>query len=195
MKRVQFLDSVWIKGGVSLFIFLVVVFLASLGMTRLLPYLEGLEKYGYLGIFLVALAAASPVIPPAPLMTVAVGIASAAVVSWANPILVAILFALGNALGEGVGYGVGRFGVRIAQISVPLAQKTENWVKRYGGWAIVFLACFPVIIFFDIVGIAAGSLRYPFRSFLFFCFLGGLIRFSLLILLGAGLMQILLPFI
>lgn len=194
MRRIQLLDSLWIRAGTLIFIFLAVAIVVSLGMTKLVPYIEGLGKYGYFGIFLISLAAASPVIPPAPLMAIAVAIATAAVATWANPVLVIIVFAFGNALGEGVGYGVGRFGGKIAHISIPLAQKTEGWIKRYGGWVIAFLAAFPVIIFFDIVGIAAGTLRYPFLSFLFFCFLGGLIRFSFFILLGAEFVRRVLPF-
>ncbi|GFP24737.1 YqaA family protein [Candidatus Hakubella thermalkaliphila] len=195
MQRVRLLNSVWIRAGTLIFIFLAVAILISLGMAKLVPYIEGLEKYGYFGIFLISFVAASPVIPPAPLMAIAVVIATAAVATWANPILVVIIFAFGNALGEGVGYGVSRFGVKITHISIPLVQKTEDWIKRYGGWVIAFLACFPVIIFFDIVGIVAGTLRYPFPSFLFFCFLGGLIRFSLLILLGAEIVKRFLPFV
>lgn len=180
----------WIKYGV--FILLVVlliigsVFLAK----EINPYLEWLGKYGYLGVFLGALAANATVIFPAPFMGItfplAIGLAS-----QTDPFSVSVVYALGATLGEGTAYILGRGGKRILNKKESLLyQKAEKWLNKYGKWwAIMILSAQPIFPF-DIVGIVAGVLRYSWWRFLIFCFLGRIPKYLIVIWGGFELWKI-----
>lgn len=173
MKKMKFQTLKRI--GIFLFFVLLVISGLYLGLKEFTPYLVGLQKYGYLGVFLISLATTSTFLIPAPFTVASVALA-VAVASLANPILVTLVYALGSALGEGVGYGIGLTGRKvIIPEQTPAYQRAENLMERYGGWAILVLATVPLVLF-DIIGVVAGSLRYPWLNFLFFCFLGRMLR-------------------
>jgi membrane protein YqaA with SNARE-associated domain len=48
---------------------------------------------------------------------------------------------------------------------------------------------------FDLAGLASGSLRYPLWRFLGVAFLGKLVKYTVVSLLGAASLQHILPFI
>ena len=54
-------------------------------------------------------------------------------------------------------------------------QKAENWMKRYGSGTIFVFALAPFLPF-DLAGIAAGTLRFPFWKFFVACLCGRLVR-------------------
>lgn len=51
-----------------------------------------------------------------------------------------------------------------------LYNKVEGWMKKWGALTIFSLSVVPLI--FDLAGMAAGALRFPFWKFLLFCWLG-----------------------
>ena len=53
--------------------------------------------------------------------------------------------------------------------------RIDEWVRRRGALTIVFFAFTP-LPFFDVVGFAAGSLKYPLKRFVFFCLVGKIIQ-------------------
>ena len=145
------------------------------------------ETIAYASVFVSALLANMTIIAPVP-FAVAIMITAA---RDFNPILVALMGALGGSLGEISGYYAGRLGRKIAiPDSVVGYRKVEEWVNRFGFWAILVLAFQPVIPF-DIGGLVAGAARMPMRVFLPALFLGKFPKYILLIYAGLGLINFL----
>ena len=129
---------------------------------RLWPYFEGLEQYGYLGAFPVAFITSITVIFPLPGFAVIGVIAANPALNWA---LVALVAAVGGGLGESTAYLAGYAG---ATIITPEQSKwykrAEGWMRHHGSATIFLFALTPLP--FDVVGIAAGALRFPFWKFI-----------------------------
>ncbi len=134
--------------------------------------------YGYPGIFLIAFLSYATVILPAP--GIAVVFTMGAIF---HPLGVALAAGAGAALGELSGYLAGYSGQAVIERMDAYA-RIEPWVKKYGGWAILVLSAIPNP-FFDIAGVAAGIGKMPMARFLFFCWIGQVIKMTLFALAGA----------
>ena len=132
---------------------------------------------GYPGIFLIALLANATVFLPAPGVAVVFTMGSIF-----NPMLVALAAGSGGALGELTGYIAGFSGRAVAERSSNY-HRLLPFVQKYGNWAILILAAIPNP-FFDLAGLAAGVTRIPLLQFLFFCWLGQLIKMTTVSLAG-----------
>ncbi len=184
--------SLWLKGqGKRVVPVLAIVFL--LAFVGVLIYffhdvesLERLKDWGYLGIFLVTLISSCTVIFPVPGELVV--IAAAAI--W-HPLLIGIVASVGGALGELTGYAAGYWGQAVIKAEHGVKyERAEFWLKRYGVLAIFLFALLPFLLF-DLLGIAAGALRYPIWKFLLACWAGRLIRSVAEAYLGATLFALL----
>ena len=133
---------------------------------------EEFTEFGYPGIFLVALLANATILIPAP--GVAVVYAMGAVF---HPIGVGIAAGTGGALGELSGYLAGFSGQAVIE-RTDIYGRTKPWIDRYGGWAILVLSAIPNP-FFDAAGIAAGIAKMPLKTFLFFVWIGQLIKMTI----------------
>jgi uncharacterized membrane protein YdjX (TVP38/TMEM64 family) len=129
------------------------------------------ERYGYLGVFVVALLANATVLIPAP----GVAIISA-MGSVFNPLGVGLAAGTGGAIGELSGYLAGFSGQAIAE-NTQVYSRIKPWVEKYGGWAILVLSAIPNP-FFDAAGIAAGIVKMPLRTFLLSVWVGQLIKMT-----------------
>jgi membrane protein YqaA with SNARE-associated domain len=160
----------------------------SFGLLHLFPNMEEFARYGYIGVFLATLLGSATIIVPAPGIVVIL----AAATFW-NPALVAVVASVGGTLGELTAYYVGRGG-RAIIISRYQAgyEQAEYWMNRYGGLTIFLFALIPVFIF-DLVGVAAGTLRFPVQKFVLFCWLGRLPRSFMEAYLGYGMFHIISP--
>jgi len=138
---------------------------------------EQYKQFGYPGVFLIALLANATVLLPAP--GVAVIYAMGAVF---NPFGVGLAAGTGGALGELSGYLAGFSGQAVVE-RTDVYNRIKPWVDKYGGWAILALSAIPNP-FFDIAGIAAGIAKMPLRTFLFFTWIGQLIKMTLFALAG-----------
>jgi len=141
---------------------------------------QELASYGYIGIFLVALIANATILIPVP--GIMVVFAMGAVF---NPVLIALFAGLGAAIGELSGYLVGFSGQGLAERSDTLVRISE-WMennRKYSDLGIVVMAAIPNP-FFDLAGIAAGTLRIPLWRFLFFCAIGSIIKMAVFALAG-----------
>jgi len=139
--------------------------------------IEKFEAYGYPGIFLITLMANSTVFLPAP------GIAFVfAMGSVLNPFWVALVASAGGTLGEISGFLAG-FSSQAIIDKIHIYNRVEPFVRRYGGFAVLIFAAIPNP-FFDLAGIAAGGLKMPFRRFLFFCWIGQLIKMTCISIAG-----------
>jgi len=135
-------------------------------------------NYGYLGAFLISLVANASIILPIPglLLLFALG-------ATFNPILVGMAGGAGAAIGEVTGYMAGYSGRRIAEKS-RLYTRLVNWVGR---WGVVAIFVFTLVPFFpfDLAGIAAGVLRFPFWKFFLVCLFGRTLLYVGISLAGA----------
>jgi len=137
--------------------------------------------YAYLGVFIVTLLANATTIVPVPYITIVACIAGQS----DSMVLVALAGALGSALGESVAFFIGRSGRAIAEET-----RFYGWVARqmlhpWRAFVVLFGLAAPINPAFDIAGLAAGALGVPYWMFFTAVFLGRLIRFWLIALLGA----------
>jgi membrane protein YqaA with SNARE-associated domain len=126
--------------------------------------------YGYLGIFLVSLIGSSTIILPLP--SAILVFTSATIL---NPFLLAVSAAFGCAIGELTGFALGTGGRKIIERRwKKYIKKTEKLFEKYGGfWIVIFFAATPLPD--DIVGVVAGTLKYPLKKFFLASFIGKLI--------------------
>ncbi len=156
------------------------VFVIALSVTLFIfrDRIKELEEFGYPGIFLFSMLANATLILPMPgiIVTSLMG-------AVFNPFWVAIAAGSGAALGEFSGYLAGFSGQKVAE-RTPAYIKLENWMKKYGGWTILVLGFIPNPLF-DIAGLIAGTLKMPPAKFLFWCWLGKVLKMMLFAYGGA----------
>lgn len=143
---------------------------------------RSLAQYGYLGIFILSFLANATILLPAP--GVVFVFAMGAVY---NPIGVALAAGAGSALGEISGYLIGFSGQAVVEKGARY-QKILTWMREnphLRNTAIFVLAFIPNPLF-DLAGIAAGTLRVPIATFLFFTLLGKIVKMLLFAYLGAS---------
>jgi membrane protein DedA with SNARE-associated domain len=136
-----------------------------------------LGAYGYLGVFILTLLSSASIVLPSP----ALGVALAAGKTL-NPWLVGLLGGVAAGLGEIAGYIAGLSGSSLAQRS-RFYPRVECWIRRWGLLTIIVLAFIPGPVI-DLAGIAAGTLRMPFRQFLVACLAGKVLRFIVVAWVG-----------
>lgn len=160
----------------------VLAILAVIGITvyiySIRDRVEEFAAYGYPGIFLVALMANATVFLPAPGVAVVFAMGSIF-----NPIGVALAAGTGGAIGELSGYLAGFSGQAVVE-RTDVYNRIHPWIEKYGGWAILVLSAIPNP-FFDIAGVAAGMAKMKFSRFLFFCWIGQIIKMALFAYAGA----------
>ena len=139
---------------------------------------EQLAAYGYPGIFLLSLLAYATVLLPAP--GVAIVFTMGAVFS---PIGVALAAGAGAALGELSGYLAGFSGQAVIERTDTYARLSQ-WMRRNGPLTVLILSALPNP-FFDLAGVAAGSLKMPVRRFIFWCWIGETIKMTLFAFAGS----------
>ena len=154
----------------------ILAILAVIGITvytySLRDRIEEFQALGYPGIFLVALIANATILLPAPGAALV-----AAVGAIFNPIGVGIAAGSGGAIGELSGYLAGFSGQAVIERTDVYA-RIKPWVDKYGGWAILVLSAIPNPLF-DVAGIAAGIAKMRFWTFLFFVWIGQIIKMTL----------------
>jgi membrane protein YqaA with SNARE-associated domain len=134
-----------------------------------------LEEYGYIGIFLISIAANATIIIPLP------GVAfTTAMGAIFNPFWVAVAAGLGAAIGELSGYLAGFSGQGIIERAA-LYEKLTRWMKAHQNLAygmIVLVAFIPNPLF-DLAGMASGALKLPLWKFLLACAIGKILKMLL----------------
>jgi membrane protein YqaA with SNARE-associated domain len=118
--------------------------------------LEELEQFGYLGAFIISIILNATLV-------LALGAA------LPSAVLVGLVGGLGAAIGEITGYAAGYSGQAIIQRR-KIYERLEGWVKKWGVPTIFVLSVVPLV--FDLVGLAAGALRFPFWKFFLATWLG-----------------------
>ncbi|MBA7474937.1 hypothetical protein ES707_10299 [subsurface metagenome] len=180
-----------IKGKLIPLLILILVIAIWVGIFYLYQHypdrFNELKAYGYLGSFLLSLLFNATVILP--MGAIGIVFALGAVPSL-TPVLVGLAGGIGAAIGEITGYMAGYSGRGIAQRSKRYSQ-VEGWVRRWGALAIFIFSVVPFA--FDLAGISAGVLRFPFWKFFLLCWAGRTILYIAAALSGALGWEAILP--
>ena len=153
-----------------------------------------LKGYGYLGAFLISLIGNASVLLPGIVLPILSGLGVFlyhSTASLAAPVIVGLLGGAGAAIGEIVGYMAGYSGRAIVQSQKRYSQ-LERWVGKWGVVAIFIFTLVP--LFFDLVGLAAGALRFPLWKFVLICWLGRTMLYVTLVVLAALGWQAISPY-
>ncbi len=169
------------KKSVGIFLLsILLVILAVIFQQKLSQF----RSLGLLGIFLINFFGSATLFLPAPALVfvVAGGLLY-------QPILVALVSAVGSALGDMLGFFLGQSGKQLfgSKSKSTILQKSLTIVfKRHAGILIFLFALIPNP-FFDVVGILAGILSYPPMRFFMILVIARFIRDVLLAYFGASL--------
>jgi membrane protein DedA with SNARE-associated domain len=144
-----------------------------------------LAVYGYPGIFVLSFLAYATVLLPAPGVAVVFTMGSIF-----NPFGVALAAGTGAALGELSGYLAGFSGQAVIE-RVDIYDRLSAWVQKNGSLTILLLAAIPNP-FFDLAGAAAGSLKMHIVRFLFWCWVGEIIKMSIFAFVGGKFVDFLI---
>ena len=152
-----------------------------------------LESYGYLGAFLISLIGNATILLPGIVLPIlsGLGIVLYPVAGLVGPVVVGLAGGAGAAIGEIVGYMVGFSGRGIVENN-KLYERLVGWVRRWGTLAIFIFTLVP--LFFDLVGLAAGVLRFPLWKFVLICWLGRTLLYVVFVALAALGWEAVLPY-
>ena len=175
--------NAWIK--TRLLPALILLFVAAIVVGIFLVYryhpekIESLKAYGYLGIFIISLTLNATLVLPAGNIIIMAGMATAlpAVLGIPAPFMVGIIGGLGAAIGESTGYIAGYGGQSVLEKKKELYARMEHWLKRWGIWLVMLFSALPLV--FDVVGLAAGALRYPYWKFFLASWAGRTVLYTL----------------
>ncbi len=132
-----------------------------------------LDQVGYVGLGLTVLIASGGLVLPVPSLATA-----CAAGILLEPPYVALVAGSAGAVGELTGYFLGYSGRGVLDRS-RFYHRIEEWMRRRG-WLLLFLVSLIPNPIFDVVGIAAGALRYPVWRFLAVVWVGKLRKFLIL---------------
>jgi uncharacterized membrane protein YdjX (TVP38/TMEM64 family) len=126
--------------------------------------IAGLSNYGYLGAFLANLVSNATIILPVPggLIIVALG-------AVLPPVLVGLAGGTGAAIGEMVGYVLGLSGSNLMK-NHRAYDRAVRWLHKWGSLTVFLFTITPLP--FDLISIAAGTLRFPVWKFFLSCWCG-----------------------
>ena len=168
---------------------LLTVIALSLWLVTVREHAAELSQYGYPGIVLVNAMASGTVLLPAPgvIFTYTFG-------GVFNPLLVGFAAAAGAALGELTGYAAGVTGQAVVE-NLSLYDHLLARMRRHTRATVAMLVIMAAIPnpAFDLVGIAAGTLRVPLSRFILSAFAGNLIKMLAFAYAGAYSFGWLLP--
>jgi uncharacterized membrane protein YdjX (TVP38/TMEM64 family) len=161
---------------------LIVVIAISILIFSIRDQAKELAKFGYPGIFLLAMLSNGTVFLPAPgiLIVFAMG-------AVFNPFLVALAAGAGGALGELTGYLAGFSGQAVVE-KIHIYNSIMQWMQTHKRWTSLFILIIAMIPnpFFDLAGIAAGTLKISLWQFFLISWIGITIKMLLFAYAGAG---------
>ena len=147
--------------------------LAAVAAAFLLRDQFTLDHVGYGGVALSSLVASAGFILPIPALgAVCAGIGPP---FHLNPLFTGLIAGSSETVGELTGYFLGYSG-RAVVTQTRIYKRLEGWMDRRG-WLLLFLVSIVPNPIFDIIGVAAGALRYPLWRFVAVVGVGKLIKF------------------
>lgn len=159
----------WLKRNfLSILIFTAVIGI-TIGLFFIQDKLSLLGDMGYLGVFLVSLAANATIVLPMPSLLIMLPLATVL-----NPLYVGLVAAGGGALGEMTAYLAGYSGRGIWHEDKNYLRAVA-WLRKWGIWVIFVVSATPLPI--DVMGLAAGNLRFPAWKYFIGCVPGKIIKY------------------
>ena len=132
-------------------------------------YISGIQAVGYPSVFFLSFLGSVSMVLPVPglitLCTLSVTL---------NPFILGLLAGIGETLGETSGYAVGYGGGSVVERH-RLYVRLKDWMERRGVVTLFVVSLIPNP-FFDLVGIAAGGVRFPLHRFLATVLVGKVIK-------------------
>jgi uncharacterized membrane protein YdjX (TVP38/TMEM64 family) len=186
-RSIQFFNSLLTKERrvmLARIMALFVVIALSVFVFSIRDQAEELAVYGYPGIFVLSFLAYATVLLPAPGVAVVFTMGSIF-----DPVGVALAAGTGAALGELSGYLAGFSGQAVVE-RADMYERLTRWMKKNGSLTIFLLAAIPNP-FFDLAGVAAGSLKMPVVRFFIFCWMGEVVKMAIFAFAGASTLDIL----
>ena len=170
----------------AIFLVSTVLLIAITG--ALLPFIDDIGVWGYLGAFVVTALSSATVVMPSP------GFAAVLVMTKdLNWLLLGIAAGLGGALGEMTAYYVGTQGAETLK-----GHKSHEWfqrgMNRFGG-LIIFVSALIPLIPVDAAGLIAGAVRYPVVRFLVYLAIGKVIMTATLMFLASKAFEWAAPYL
>ena len=132
--------------------------LVAAGLVVVQEPLSGLGDWGYAGAFVAMVVNNATIVLPAAGHAIIVLLSPSL-----DPFLLGIVGGVGAALGELTGYVLGVTGRRVVSVE-NLERRVRRIPRRFFGPALFLFAATPLP--FDVVGILAGTVRYPIWAFL-----------------------------
>ncbi|MBI2856630.1 MAG: VTT domain-containing protein [Chloroflexi bacterium] len=133
--------------------------------------LPGIRSAGYLGVFVLSFVGSASILVPVP--GIAAVCAGPGLVKL-FPLGVALLASVAESVGEVSGYLIGYSGRGIAEHN-RFYPRIVRWMEHRGGLVLFLVSSIPNPLF-DLIGIAAGTLRYPIWRFLAAVWAGKLVK-------------------
>lgn len=163
---------------------LVLVIIVTIVLVINRDKLQGLQAYGYPGIFLFSILANATILIPVPgvIFTSAMG-------AVFSPLWVSVAAGAGAALGELSGYLAGFSGQAVVENSKRYDQ-VVRWMEKYGELTTLVLAFIPNPLF-DLAGLIAGLLKMPVWKFLLYCAIGKILKMMMFAFAGDWLINLL----
>jgi len=156
----------------------------SVGIVLYYDRIAQLGDYGYPSIFLVSMMWNSTIIYPIPSFWIYYPLGAVFF-----PPLLGLAGGAGAAIGELTGYMAGYSGRGVLQRRWGrIYTRVEGWLKKRG-FIVVFGFNLVPFFPFDLVGIAAGALRFPLWKFYLACLAGRSLSYGFMAIAGAGWIQ------
>jgi membrane-associated protein len=154
--------------------------------------LDWLGIYAYFGLFFIVFAETGLAVGfflPGDSLLVVSGLFARTYPDKLNIILVLLSFFLGSVIGDSTGYWTGRimgktlFGREKSRIFKPSrVEKAKHFFEKYGVKTVVLARFVPIVRTF--APLVVGATEMPYRKFLPFSILGGLLWISTMVLAG-----------
>jgi len=158
-----------------LILFLVIAITVSLFIYR--DMVAQMGDYGYLGAFLISLVTNATVILPMPGIIILFPLGATFIPVW-----IGLAGGLGGSIGEMTCYMLGYSGRGVVE-NRRFYDRSTQWLKKWGALTVFIFALTPLP--FDVMGIAAGALRFPLWKFFLACWLGKTLLYIVMALAGA----------
>ncbi len=177
----------WLKRNFIPVLILLLVVAITIGLFLFRDRVAEFKDYGYLGAFLISLTLNATIILPVGNFLILAALGAV----LPSAIAVGLAGGAGAAIGEITGYMAGYSGRGVVEKS-RLYLRLAGWLRRWGVIAIFVFSLVP--FFFDLVGIAAGALRFPLWKFVLVCWLSRTILYIGIALAGARGWEAALPY-
>ena len=162
----------WLKRNFLSTLMFVVVIAVMVALFIFQDKIARLQNWGYLGAFIISITANATVVLPMPGLIVLIPMGAAF-----NPLYIGLAAGVGGAIGEMTAYMAGYSGRGIWNDN-KMYLRAHAWLKKWGILVVFMFAVTPLPL--DVMGLAAGNLRFPAWKYFIACVPGKIIKYIVL---------------